>query len=184
MHWREPFADHPNLAFAMVMARLINRPDTLAEVGFPTSWEPERVLAVLRARQARGEPVFSDAYKTGMGGIVAGESRIDRVVEALDLLHRDPPPLEQAQTLEAAFDLLKDRPGIGPFVAYESRYRPAVHALPLRDAPDIMTWAAAGPGAIRGLNRIWGRPVEQSAPSRPGACRDAPSARDRAAVSR
>ena len=123
------------------------------------------MLAVLRARQARGEPVFSDAYKTVMGGIVAGESRIDRVVEALDLLHRDPPPLEQARTLEAAFDLLQDRPGIGPFVAYEvvsdlrwTRY--------LRDAPDIMTWASAGPGAVRGLNRVWGRLGRADAPSR------------------
>jgi hypothetical protein len=31
-------------------------------------------------------------------------------------------------------------------------------------APDIMTWANAGPGAIRGLNRIHGRPLEQQHP--------------------
>ena len=28
-NWREPFADHPNLPFAMAMARQINWPDTL-----------------------------------------------------------------------------------------------------------------------------------------------------------
>ena len=159
-HWREPFADHPNLAFAMAMARLINRPDTLAEVGFPDD--------VGARPRARGAPRPAGARRAGLQrrlqdrhGRSAGESRVDRVVEVLDLLHRDPPPLEQAQTLEAAFDMLKDRPGIGPFVAYEV-VTDLRHTRYLRDAPDIMTWANAGPGAVRGLNRIWGRPVEQA----------------------
>jgi hypothetical protein len=29
----------------------------------------------------------------------------------------------------------------------------------LRDAPDVQTWCAAGPGTIRGLNRLAGRPL-------------------------
>jgi DNA polymerase I-like protein with 3'-5' exonuclease and polymerase domains len=155
-HWRTPFADHPDLWFAMVAARLINRPDTLAELGFPSPWDPKRVLATLRARQARGAAIFSNAYRTVMVG--PGESRVDRLVEVLDLLHRDPPPIEQARTLEQAFGMLAGRPGIGPFAGYETvsdlRWTRYLH-----DAPDIMTWANAGPGAIRGLHAVWGRPV-------------------------
>ena len=30
----------------------------------------------------------------------------------------------------------------------------------LADAPDVATWAAAGPGTMRGLNRLHGRPVD------------------------
>lgn len=46
--------------------------------------------------------------------------------------------------------------GWGPFMAYEV-VTDLRHTRYLRDAPDIMTWANAGPGAIRGLNRMYGR---------------------------
>jgi hypothetical protein len=36
------------------------------------------------------------------------------------------------------------------------------HSKYLENADDIMTWANAGPGAKRGLNRIHGRPLEQT----------------------
>lgn len=50
--------------------------------------------------------------------------------------------------------------GWGPFMAYEV-VTDLRHTRYLRDATDIMTWANAGPGAIRGLNRIYGRPLNQ-----------------------
>ena len=34
------------------------------------------------------------------------------------------------------------------------------HTVYLNDAKDIMTWANAGPGAMRGLNRIFKRPLD------------------------
>lgn len=56
--------------------------------------------------------------------------------------------------LEATWTWLKQHPYQGPFNAYEvvSDLR---HTPLLSDVPDIMTWANAGPGAIRGLERIW-----------------------------
>jgi hypothetical protein len=36
------------------------------------------------------------------------------------------------------------------------------HSIHLQNAEDIMTWANAGPGAQRGLNRIHGRPLNQT----------------------
>jgi len=49
--------------------------------------------------------------------------------------------------------------GGGGFMAYElvSDLR---HTPVLRDATDINTWANAGPGAKRGLNRVFGRPLK------------------------
>ncbi len=62
------------------------------------------------------------------------------------------------QTLEGAWSLFQDPRyvGWGPFMAYEV-VTDLRHTRYLRNAPDIWTWANAGPGAIRGLNRLYGR---------------------------
>jgi len=59
-------------------------------------------------------------------------------------------------TLQDAWDWLRKFSYLGDFMAYEVvtdlRFTRA-----LERAPDIMTWANAGPGAMRGLNRLHGR---------------------------
>lgn len=50
--------------------------------------------------------------------------------------------------------------GWGPFMAYEV-VTDLRHTRYLRQAPDILTWANAGPGAIRGLNRLYGRELKE-----------------------
>jgi hypothetical protein len=62
--------------------------------------------------------------------------------------------------LEQAFAMLQGRPGLGEFLAYQIVVDLAFTRY-LRDAPDRAHWAHPGPGAIRGLNRIYGRPVDQ-----------------------
>lgn len=49
--------------------------------------------------------------------------------------------------------------GWGPFMAYQVVVD-LRHTRYLRNAPDINTWAALGPGSRRGLNRLSGRPVD------------------------
>lgn len=49
--------------------------------------------------------------------------------------------------------------GWGPFMAYQVVVDMR-HSRYLRDAQDINTWAALGPGSRRGLNRLAGRPVD------------------------
>ena len=61
-NWREPYADHPNLPFAMAMARQINWPDTLQEIGFPEHWNPARIKAIMQGRLNRKEKVYTGAY--------------------------------------------------------------------------------------------------------------------------
>ena len=41
-NWREPHKDDPDLWFAMAIARFVNWPDTLAELGYPVPWNPRR----------------------------------------------------------------------------------------------------------------------------------------------
>lgn len=74
---------------------------------------------------------------------------VEDVVD-LCLNHRDgPTPIP----LEAVWSWLKQFYGMGPFLAYEVVTDLRFTAL-LDRAPDIMTWANPGPGALRGANLI------------------------------
>jgi alpha-glutamyl/putrescinyl thymine pyrophosphorylase clade 1 len=63
-------------------------------------------------------------------------------------------------TLEQVWDWLRRYPRSGDFMAYEV-VCDLMYTELLNRAPDRMTWANAGPGAIRGLNRIHDRPLEK-----------------------
>ncbi len=65
--------------------------------------------------------------------------------------------------LELTWDWLRQFDQQGDFTAYEV-VTDLRHTYLLRNAPDIVTWANAGPGAVRGLNRLSGRPFTQSLP--------------------
>jgi hypothetical protein len=58
-----------------------------------------------------------------------------------------------------AWNLILRFPYIGPFVSYEM-VTDLRHTHLLENAEDILSWANAGPGAMRGLNRLTGRPLE------------------------
>lgn len=157
-NWREPYADHPNLPFAMALARLINWPPTLEEIGFPKRWNSVKTLAVLHRRKDEGEKIYTGAYL--LGSCPKGTDRATYLINSVltPLHHVIPPVLNSAvafKTLNHTWDWLRSQRGLGDFLAYEvvSDLR---HTKYLRDAPDIMTWANAGPGALRGLTRLWG----------------------------
>lgn len=167
---REPYDEHPSLWFMVGISRHINWPDTLAEViadkkgAWPSSykWKPERLRQILLDRKARGEKVYTGAYMLNAHGKPGDPSD-----KAFFTAHRVLQSVWEARgvvvpqlsvSLEAATKALMPYHGWGPFTAYEvacdlrwTRY--------LCDAPDKMTWANAGPGARRGLNRLAGRPV-------------------------
>ncbi len=155
-NWREPYADHPNLPFAMALARLINWPPTLEEIGFPKRWYPEKVLGVLHRRKDEGEKIYTGAYL--LGSCPKGTKRADYLVHSvLDPLHQNIRIYKGRIfiSLGGTWEWFRDQRGLGDFLAYEvvSDLR---HTKYLRDASDIMTWANAGPGALRGLTRLWG----------------------------
>ena len=167
VNWRKPFATHPNLWFAMCLARQINWPETLAEIGFPEKWNPERVRKILNKRKINGKQVYTGAYIITAGGrsIPKIDYTIDHVLTPLYRTPHVPNSISAcAHTMHGLQDthkFLMQFQGFGPFMAYEvvtdlrwTHY--------LRNARDIMSWANAGPGAKRGLNRIWGRPHRSS----------------------
>lgn len=66
----------------------------------------------------------------------------------------------QPVRLETLWGWLCQFPYLGDFMAYEI-VTDLRHTVLLDRAPDIMTWANPGPGAMRGLNRIHGRPLDR-----------------------
>lgn len=157
-NWREPYANHPNLPFAMSVARQINWPPTLEEIGFPDTWEPEKVKAIMQDRLDRKEKVYTGAYMlTGTLGGTKVEQTVDKILTTL----YNAPPKIVPESLEQTWKNYLPYPGFSGFMAYEV-VTDLRHTMYLDSAEDIMTWANAGPGAKRGLNRIHNRPLNQT----------------------
>jgi DNA polymerase I len=163
-HWRTPYDGDPRLPFFMCVARQINTKDTLAalaEVGLPPDWNPDRVLALLQARMARGEPTYTSPYRTAIPRQAGDDKSRYLVQEVFDPLWHAPPAFETARSLEEAWHLLTPRRGFGGdgFIAYEVCCD-LRHAKLLADAPDVRSWAVCGPGAAPGLDAIWGQKLD------------------------
>jgi len=62
-------------------------------------------------------------------------------------------------SLRRTHELIMRSNGWGQFMAYQAVVDMRFTAL-LQHAGDALTWAAAGPGTLRGLNRIYGRPLD------------------------
>ncbi|HWY14385.1 MAG TPA: nucleotide kinase domain-containing protein [Rhizomicrobium sp.] len=171
---RERFAGHPHLWFMLCAARAINWPDTLHELiddaSLHASWPsdaefaPQEMAAVLNARADRGEKVFTGAYVitapatkgASKSTFVATETlgQLWASQAAFTVLFNTLPKLEYVHAVLMRYD------GWGPFMAYQAvvdmRFTPL-----LDEAMDLKTWAAAGPGTIRGLNRIFARKLNE-----------------------
>jgi hypothetical protein len=178
---RKPYADHPLLWFMLCMARYINEPATLAELiasgdGWPdhAAFTPERVTQILEARAARNEKVFTGAYIISPGGSLPMPwrdwSKERKVAELyLGRLWADRVGMtrhfERDKLLWQAWDRFRHPRylgwGSGGFMAYEV-VTDMRHTRYLRNATDIMRWANAGKGALRGINRLRGRPPTQA----------------------
>lgn len=157
-NWKEPYADHPNLPFAMAVARQINWPDTLQEIGFPEHWNPDRVKAIMQGRMDRGEKVYTGAYMlTGTLGGTKVEQTIDKI---LTPLYENQPEIHP-DSLQKTWSEYLPYAGFSGFMAYEV-VTDLRHTKYLGNARDIYTWANPGPGAKRGLNRINGRELTWS----------------------
>ncbi len=169
---RKPFADHEYLWFMLAIARTINLPSTLKElIESPDAWpaakkfSPTRMTRLLDDRMARGESVYTGAYmiraesnrkaewfawtkQRYIAEIVLGRLWEDRRKFYMELM--------SAKLLEETWALVAKEPhyiGWGPFMSYEW-VTDLRHTRYLRNAVDILTWANAGPGALRGLRRL------------------------------
>ena len=151
-NWLYPYHDSPNIAFAMCMARHFNWPETLEAIGFPHTWEPERVRDVLKQRRiVEKKKVYTGAYTISTGGRSMDkiDYSIDHVLSPLYLSLRLP---VETDTLESYWKYLQTHTGFASFMAGQV-IADLKFIAPLRGASDWHSWAPLGPGSIRGLNR-------------------------------
>lgn len=158
-HWRDPFSFDEDLWFAMVVARLINWPDTLEEIGYPVPWNPRQFCRTIHDRQERGDKAFGGAYIVSTNGHALDKADyLAKHVLAPLWASRTSLRPSAADTLAQYHAKLTRFNGLGSFMAAQViadlKYTP-----PLDGATDWWSFAASGPGSRRGMNRILGRPI-------------------------
>jgi len=155
-NWYGPFQDHPNMLVACTLARQFNVPETLEAVGFPEKWEPKKIAHILSKRQDRGLVNYSGAYM-----IAALEK--DRPKHEQSIWSVCDPIAKRGKidssSMEKTWECLCQFAGLGSFMAGQvvADLRWAVTG----DWADARTWAPAGPGSIRGANRLYERPLDK-----------------------
>lgn len=186
-NWIEPYRDHPNLWFAMIVARLFNWPPTLDIIGFPTmianidDWKQRARMLLKSHRDVGGEKIFTGAYLVSTNGVKMDKIDyiLDRVLTPIWERGRAPYTIsfmgegrgweEDQESLEEYWTFLRQFDGLGSFMAgqvvADLKFTPL-----LENASDWMTWAPLGPGSIRGLNRYHGRPIDKALRQDQGLC--------------
>lgn len=160
-NWLFPFAESPNIAFAMCIARHFNWPDTLEAIGFPHSWDPERVRFILKERRlVDKKKVYTSAYTISTGGLAMDkiDYSVDHVLTPLYASLRCPGDHECVQSYWVH---LQTHTGFASFMAGQV-VADLKFISPLKNAPDWHSWAPLGPGSIRGLNRYHNRLTKKS----------------------
>lgn len=156
-HWRTPYQDYQDLWFAMCVARLMNQPDCLKDLGFPVPWDRVKFLRTMRDRQRSGKLVFNAAYIVSTNGISKAKT-VYLADMVLDPLWRGRERLrpKTGDTLNGYHMLLGQMQGFGSFMTAQV-IADMKYVRPLMDAGDWWTFAASGPGSRRGLNFVLGR---------------------------
>lgn len=167
-NWRDKNKKDPHLWFAMVVARFINWPDTMQQLGYPLetmavgtaslafNYFAGAFLGVVESRQAAGQQVYGGAYTISTNGRTMVKHRylLEHVFRPLwanreaveSVLANRRVSLQGVHTALTAFQ------GLGSFMA--AQVIADLKYAQLRKAPDWWTWAASGPGSRRGLNRV------------------------------
>lgn len=157
-NWRNPNKRDPYIWFAMTVARFINLPDTLNELGYPVPWNRKRFLQLLDNRSTLGLSVYNGAYMVrsdpGSKAIYLANlfdnlwNRKDNLTEVF----------KDSDLINIHFYLTQQR-GIGSFMAGQI-IADIKYVLPYLDAGDWASFACMGPGSARGLARVLNYPVD------------------------
>jgi len=138
-------------------ARLINWPDTLAEISGARN--PCDARPVLAARAARGDKVFTGAYVVPG---VPGRNKVDSVMDLVSAIAIQSEKIARNHhTMRDTWARLTRFDGLGSFLSGQI-VADLAHLGMGSQWPDIDTWAPLGPGSARGINRLLGRPKDQA----------------------
>jgi hypothetical protein len=152
-NWYDDRHDPENQLLDAVYARLINWPDSLAEIS--ESRSPEDARRVLAARAARGDKVFTGAYV--IPG-TPGKNKVDSIIDLIASIEARSQELIGRPSMRETWSALTKFDGLGAFLAGQIVTDLARQGMGM-EWPDAATWAPIGPGSARGVNRLLGRPT-------------------------
>jgi hypothetical protein len=162
-HWYSPHREARSVGFACAVARFTNYVPTLECIGYPKFINFERWRRELKERRANGNTIFTSAYHI-VGGITTGADKIDFLIDGWLA------PVWKSNILlrwyKDPFDLhheLRQLNGWGNFMAQEVVLDwMLTHYGDTIDDKRKERFAVPGPGARRGLNRLFGKEPTKS----------------------
>ena len=151
------FVFEKNFTANMMLARLVNKPESLADLGYMRArFKHETFRAVAEARK----PFWGNAYVVTTHG--QKMSKIDYAIGVLQAAFaaKLDEELLYVTHLCKAHEILRQHEGFGSFMAAQVvADLKNTHGHALADAPDWWTWSAPGPGSLRGLGWLFDRRV-------------------------
>ena len=166
-NWTKPNSNrlHGEIIFNCCLFRMVGTSEFADVHGWVEEFNPEYTKSLIEERLKQGLRTFTGAYIITNQGLKAPKSEVvvDHFLspiwenkEALAQIAAETQSLEKVHEALAAYKGW----GGGGFMSYEVvtdlNYTPV-----LSSAKDRNSWANAGPGAIRGLNRILGNPLKK-----------------------
>jgi hypothetical protein len=145
-NWIRDNEIYPSLPRAILLARMINWPDTLAEIGYPHRWNKDDVASKIGARMARGDKTWTGAYM--ITAAADGTPKHISVCETVDQFN-----FKLRPSCVEVWRQLHILPRIGGFMAAQV-VADLKRTHYLGNSHDYWHFCAPGPGSMRGLNLI------------------------------
>tara|TARA_R100000664_G_C2758116_1_gene146798 strand:+ start:3515 stop:4420 length:906 start_codon:yes stop_codon:yes gene_type:complete len=158
--------DHGEIIFNCCLFRMVGTIEFAEEHGWVTEWDPTRTKEIIERRLDKGLRTFTGAYIITNQGLKLRKSEVV-VDHFLSPIWRDKEKLaivaSQTNSLQSLHNAMASYKGWGGggFMSYEV-VSDLNYTSVLPCPKDRFTWANAGPGAIRGLNRIGERPLNKT----------------------
>ena len=158
---RDPLRDETEVALATIIFRWFNLIETgkvLVEHNLHREWDSDKCYSALVNQPQWVTGAYIIKTPNGMDKLQGVCWSIDQIVHDKERFINE--LFASTSSLEEQWELLLPYPYMGPFMAYEvvTDWR---HTWLGDEAKDITTWANPGPGAKRGLNRIFGRDLNK-----------------------
>jgi len=173
-NWLNPLKDDENLWFAPFIFRMFNLGSTFEKFfvstkgrNIVTNFEENRDLFDKYLRElSKTTPVFSSAYMLTTHGKATDSKSSFYLNELIPILHgkkQEILEILKSNSFEESFSKIKDLnlPAYKGFILYQALLD-LTYTKYLTDHTDKYSWTLIGPGAVRGLNRLYGRGVGDS----------------------
>ena len=166
-NWTKPHDNRPHeeIIFNCCLFRMIGTSEFADHHGWVREWDPTRTKELIKTRLEKGLRTFTGAYIITNQGIKAPKAEVvvdhflSPIWQAKEALAKTATDTNSLQKVHEALGRYRGWGG-GGFMSYEVvtdlNYTPV-----LDKAEDRLTWANAGPGAKRGLNRIHQRDLKK-----------------------